>query len=172
MSPHWGQQRVYRSSPRWYTGIKNHSGMLLTENSWLIHQSSLAILPAQSSSSFPLDPKFVGDKNLQHAFLRRENKAGNPYPKILQHVKNHLGSRNKNSLQGKIHHFFCLFLLLATRWVCWYDCLRALVEESVFLCQYYSTVVLHAHISPGGWKTGPLAASVHRHLTPLTRSIK
>jgi hypothetical protein len=33
---------------------------------------------------------------------------------------------------------------------CWLGFQRAVVEESVFPCRYYSTVVLHAHISPGG----------------------
>jgi hypothetical protein len=36
-------------------------------------------------------------------------------------------------------------------------------------CQYYSTMALHIHISPGGWKIGPLVAAVQRHL--LTPSI-
>jgi hypothetical protein len=38
--------------PRWYMSMESHGGMILTgENSWLVHQSSLAILPAESSSS-------------------------------------------------------------------------------------------------------------------------
>jgi hypothetical protein len=33
---------------------------------------------------------------------------------------------------------------------CWWDFQRALMDESVFLCRYHSTMVLHTHISPGG----------------------
>jgi hypothetical protein len=47
---------------------------------------------------------------------------------------------------------------------------RALVDEpEVLPCRYHSSMVLHAHISPGGWTVGPLVAAVRRHsLTPLT----
>jgi hypothetical protein len=38
--------------PRWYMSMENHGGMLSTgENSLFVHQSSLAILPAELSSS-------------------------------------------------------------------------------------------------------------------------
>jgi hypothetical protein len=53
---------------------------------------------------------------------------------------------NKDIVQGQIH-FLCQVppdLLL-----CWLDCQRALVDESVFHCQYHSTIILHAHISSG-----------------------
>jgi hypothetical protein len=33
---------------------------------------------------------------------------------------------------------------------------------SVFSCLCYTTVILHAHISPGGWTIGPLVAAVQR----------
>jgi hypothetical protein len=34
-------------TPRWYMSIESHGGMIATgENSWFVHQSSLAILPA------------------------------------------------------------------------------------------------------------------------------
>jgi hypothetical protein len=33
--------------PRWYMSVQNRCGIIYTEdNSWLFHQSSLAILPA------------------------------------------------------------------------------------------------------------------------------
>jgi hypothetical protein len=39
--------------------------------------------------------------------------------------------------------------------------------SSVFPCQYHSTVVLHTHISSGGWTICPLVAAVQRRsLTP------
>jgi hypothetical protein len=46
-------------------------------------------------------------------------------------------------------------------------------ESEVFLCLHqHSTMVLHAHISPGGWTIGPLVAAVQRQsLTPLTWSL-
>jgi hypothetical protein len=52
-----------------------------------------------------------------------------------------------------LHQFSCF----DTRYLCWYDCQRALVDDSgVFSCRYHSTVVVHAHISPGGCTIGPL----------------
>jgi hypothetical protein len=45
-------QRVYCLSPRWYISTEYHGGILPTEkNFWFVHQSSLAILPAEASSS-------------------------------------------------------------------------------------------------------------------------
>jgi hypothetical protein len=43
-----GHQQAYCSSLRWYMSMENHSGMMMwtEENSWLFHQRSLAILPA------------------------------------------------------------------------------------------------------------------------------
>jgi hypothetical protein len=36
------------SSPRWYMSMENHGGIISTiENSWFVHQSSLAILLAE-----------------------------------------------------------------------------------------------------------------------------
>jgi len=51
---------------------------------------------------------------------------------------------------------------------CWWDCQRALMDELVvFLCGYYSTIILHAHISPGGLTLRSLVAAVQRRsLTP------
>jgi hypothetical protein len=49
-------------------------------------------------------------------------------------------------------------------------------SSSVFPCQYHSTVVLHTHISSGGWTLCPLVAAVQmRSLTPpksINQSIK
>jgi hypothetical protein len=46
---------------------------------------------------------------------------------------------------------------------------RALVVESgVFLCRYHSTVALHAHMSPGEWTRGPIAAAFQRHSLTLS----
>jgi hypothetical protein len=68
--------------------------------------------------------------------------------KILRHVKKSLASINKNISQGKIYPFARFFCLLPKD--CWQDCQRALVDESgVFLCRHNSTILLHAHISPG-----------------------
>jgi hypothetical protein len=37
----------------------------------------------------------------------------------------------------------------------------------VLPCQYHSTIVLHTHISSGGWTVCPLVVAVQRHsLTP------
>jgi hypothetical protein len=45
-------QTVYCISPRWFMSCQNHGGTKSTEgNSWFVHQSSLAILPAESSGS-------------------------------------------------------------------------------------------------------------------------
>jgi hypothetical protein len=38
-----------------------------------------------------------------------------PCCKILQLVRNHLGSLNRNTLHGQIHHFLGPFLVLAAR---------------------------------------------------------
>jgi hypothetical protein len=41
-----------------------------------------------------------------------------------------------------------------------------------FPCQYHSTIILHTHISSGGWTTCPLGAAVQRHsLTPSKSTI-
>jgi hypothetical protein len=59
----------------------------------------------------------------------------------------------------------------ATRWL-----LVGLPESSgrrirSFPCRYHFTVILHTHISPGGWTTGPLVAAVQRRSpTPSSRS--
>jgi hypothetical protein len=46
------QQRAYCSSLRWCMGMESYGEMIWTgENSWFIHQTSLAILPAESFSS-------------------------------------------------------------------------------------------------------------------------
>jgi hypothetical protein len=37
--------------PRWYKSMENHGEMPAGENSWLVHQSFLVILPAESSGS-------------------------------------------------------------------------------------------------------------------------
>jgi hypothetical protein len=95
-----------------------------------------------------------------------------PCCKILQHVKKSLASMNKHTSQSQMHHSLRPFLLLATRWLCWQDCQRALVDESgIFLCRDHSTMAIHAHVSPGGWTIGPLVAAVQRRsLTPSTWS--
>jgi hypothetical protein len=47
-----GHQRAYCLSPRWYMSMDNHDGMMMsTEENWFVHQSFLAILPAESSGS-------------------------------------------------------------------------------------------------------------------------
>jgi hypothetical protein len=52
MSLNCSHQWSYCSSHRWHMSMENHGGMMLIgENSWLVHQSYLAILPAQTSSS-------------------------------------------------------------------------------------------------------------------------
>jgi hypothetical protein len=74
-----------------------------------------------------------------------------PCCKISQHVKKSLASMNKHTSQSQMHHSLRPFLLLATRWLCWQDCQRALVDESgIFLCRDHSTMAIHAHVSPGG----------------------
>jgi hypothetical protein len=56
---------------------------------------------------------------------------------------------------------------LASRWLCWYDC----HEPGVSPSRYHSTMVLHTHISPGGWTIGLLMAAVQGHsLTSSTWS--
>jgi hypothetical protein len=51
-SLNYSHQRAYCSSPMWYTSMEKHVRMILAgENSWFIHDSSLAILPAESCSS-------------------------------------------------------------------------------------------------------------------------
>jgi hypothetical protein len=86
-----------------------------------------------------------------------------PCRKILWHVKKWLASMNKNTWQSHIHYSFRPFLFLATRWLCWWDCQRAVVDESgVFLCRHHSTMVPHAHILPGGWRIGSLFLSTSR----------
>jgi hypothetical protein len=46
-------QGAYCSSSRWYKIVENHSEMMMQtkETSWFVYQSSLAILPAESSGS-------------------------------------------------------------------------------------------------------------------------
>jgi hypothetical protein len=47
MSLNCGQQWAYCSSPGWYVSMEIHGG----SNSWLVQQSSLAVLPAQTSGA-------------------------------------------------------------------------------------------------------------------------
>jgi hypothetical protein len=44
-------------------------------------------------------------------------------------------------------------------------------SSSVFPCQYHPTVVLHTHISSGGWTICPLVAAVQRHSLIPSKSI-
>jgi hypothetical protein len=46
-----GHQRAYCSSPRWYMCVENLGEVMIPtgENTWHVHQSSLAILSAESS---------------------------------------------------------------------------------------------------------------------------
>jgi hypothetical protein len=46
-----GHQRTYSSSPRWYMSVGSHGGMMSTAENWFVYQSSLAILPAESSGT-------------------------------------------------------------------------------------------------------------------------
>jgi hypothetical protein len=46
-----GHKRAYCSSPRWYVSVENHGDNDAGENSWLVYQGSLVILPAETSGS-------------------------------------------------------------------------------------------------------------------------
>jgi hypothetical protein len=47
-----GHQRACCTPPSWYINVENHGGVMSTgKNSWFVYQSSLAILPAESSGS-------------------------------------------------------------------------------------------------------------------------
>jgi hypothetical protein len=66
-----------------------------------------------------------------------------------------------------------------TRWLCWYDCQGALVDESGILpCRYNSTIVLHARILPGceqqacWWPQFRDVVSPHRHDYQLTKLLR
>jgi hypothetical protein len=104
----------------------------------------------------------MGNKNLQHAFLRRGSKAVGML-KIPSKYEQRYFVRPNSSFPSPSSS------CLATRWLV-VACQRALVEEyGVFPCWYYYTIVLHARIAPGGWIIGPLVAAVQRH--SLTSSI-
>jgi hypothetical protein len=77
-----------------------------------------------------------------------------------------------NSNAKIIIYFATFFAWFATRWLWWYDCQRALVDESgIFPYRYHFTMILNSLISPAGWTIGLLLAAVQRHiLTPLTWS--
>jgi hypothetical protein len=51
MSQNCGNQRACCSSPGWYVSMKRHGDDddAAGDNSWLVHQSSLAVLPAETS---------------------------------------------------------------------------------------------------------------------------
>jgi hypothetical protein len=52
VSQNCGHQRAYLSSPGRYVSIESHGVMMPAgDNSWLIHQSSLAVLPAETSGA-------------------------------------------------------------------------------------------------------------------------
>jgi hypothetical protein len=89
-----------------------------------------------------------------------------PCCKTSQHSKNII-STNRNTSHGQTHYSLRLSLLLATRWL-----MVGLQEGSygrlAFPCRYHSTMVLSAHISPGGRTIGPWpqfrdVVSSHRH---------
>jgi hypothetical protein len=107
-------------------------------------------------------PSFVGKVKLSA-----------PCHKILRHVRNH--SQVWTRILRRLNSTFISpnSSWFATKWLCQQDCQIAVMDESgVLPCRHYSTVVLHAHISPGEWKLGPLVAAVQRRiLTPLTRSL-
>jgi hypothetical protein len=47
------EQRAYCSSPCWYLSTENHGDMMTPEeeHSWVVHRSSLAIIPVDSPGS-------------------------------------------------------------------------------------------------------------------------
>jgi hypothetical protein len=50
MSQNCGQQRAYYLSPGWYVSMEGHCVMIPAgDNSWLVHKSSLAVIPAETS---------------------------------------------------------------------------------------------------------------------------
>jgi hypothetical protein len=49
ISQNCGHQRAYCSSPGWYMSMESYVMMMPTgDNSWLVHQSSFAVLPAET----------------------------------------------------------------------------------------------------------------------------
>jgi hypothetical protein len=109
---------------------------------------------------------FNGDKETQYTFLWRGIKARGPMSKNTMACKKSRASMNK-ILCKAILWFFDIFLLLATRWFCWHDWQRVLVEESgVFLCwhHHFTMWFFMLTLSPGGWTIGLMVAAVHRRM--------
>jgi hypothetical protein len=61
------------------------------------------------------DGIFNDDKNPYDAFLRRGSKPRGPMLSEFMACKKSLATTDKNTSQGKIHHYFRTFLLLAAR---------------------------------------------------------
>jgi hypothetical protein len=110
-----------------------------------------------------LDPRFAGsdpaegDRFLRAIKIRstpsfgKEVKPSAPRRKILRLAKSLFEVLIKIFHKAEIIISFASSSCFATKRLCWQDFQRALVDESgVFPCRDYSTMVLHAYISPGG----------------------
>jgi hypothetical protein len=115
---------------------------------------------------------FKGVKNPQHAFLWRQEKPLVRCRKVLRHFKYSF------EVWTNIHRktkFITTFALLPSDLLLDY-CVGMISREisgriRSSPCRYHSTLVLHAHMSPGEWTICTLMAAVQRrNLTPSTRS--
>jgi hypothetical protein len=79
MSQNCGHQWAYCSSPGWYVSMESHGDIMIPDagNSWLVHQSSLAVTPAETCEAnsrkwmkeweFCLFSVWDTSRDLQHA---------------------------------------------------------------------------------------------------------
>jgi hypothetical protein len=80
-----GHQRAYCSSPMWYMSTESYGGMISTGNSWFFHQSSLEILPAESTSSIVGGAGEGNDKFCLTKYFFYTSKGSLTCRKILRH---------------------------------------------------------------------------------------
>jgi hypothetical protein len=95
MSQNCGNQRAYCSTPGWMWTRTAMVVVVAGENSWLVHQSSLAVLPAETSGASKRNGR--RSENFAYQYLKYL-KGSSTCRKILRHGTSGFTSHPKESL--------------------------------------------------------------------------
>jgi hypothetical protein len=98
MSLHCSNQRDYCPYPRWYMSMEDLGGISAEENSWFVHQSCLAIPPAESCSSKSGGTGRRNDEFGLTKYLFHTSKGFVTFRKILRHGANGFSSPSKKGV--------------------------------------------------------------------------